>query len=368
MPYSQSNGNEKAVHSVWIKSMNPLELYRKYRPKNLEQFLYFFSLFLSRAINRGKEPQAYDYRSILVSKTDEIGDVVLALPVFELLKQSYPQAEITAFCKPYTRDILVNNPHVSRVVTSEMEFAPCYDLIVELRGTLRSALFALWHPPVYRVDRGAVRWHNKRHGGHRHETEVNVQIIGPLLKAKERIPAPHLYLSRAQEEWAEEYIRAHQTGRFVILHPGARKPLKRWPPEKYAALADRFYEDGRSVVIVGMEEDRPVIEQIRALSKARIHPLVGEPLMHVAALAARAGAFVGNDSGPMHLAAAAGARVVGLFGPGTPEMFSPVGPQAAYIHHKLHCNPCDQVHCVYPDNPCMNRITVEEVLAAVTKP
>lgn len=345
--------------------MNPLELYRKYRPKNPEQFLYFFSLYLSRFINRGKDPQGYNYRSILVSKTDEIGDVVLALHVFDLLKQSYPQAEITAFCKPYTRDILVNNPHISRVVTSEKDFAPHYDLIVELRGTVGSARFALLHPPVYRVDRGAVRWRNKMQGAHRHETLVNTQIIEPLLKTTGEIPAPHLYLSEQQKQWAQEYSIRQNLGSFAVLHPGARKPLKRWPPEHYAALADRFHDRGWSVVIVGMAEDLPVIEQICSLSKARIVVLIDEPLMNFAALAARAEAFVGNDSGPMHLAAAAGAKVVGLFGPGTPEMFSPVGSHASYIHHKLHCNPCDQVHCVYPENPCMNRITVEEVLGTI---
>lgn len=345
--------------------MNPLELYRKYRPKNLEQFLYFFSLFLSRSINRGKEPRGYNYRSILVSKTDEIGDVVLALHVFELLKQSYPQAEITAFCKPYTRDILINNPHISRVVTSEKEFAPHYDLIVELRGTVRSALFALQNPPVYRVDRGAVRWRNKTYGGHRHETLVNTQIIESLIKPMEQIPTPQLYLSEEQQQWARDYTARNSVGAFAMLHPGARKPLKRWPPEYYAALADTFHAYGWSVVIVGMAEDLPVIDQIRSLSKARTFALIDESLMNFAALTARAEAFVGNDSGPMHLAAAAGAKVIGLFGPGTPEMFSPVGARVAYIHHKLHCNPCDQVHCVYPDNPCMSRITVEQVLEKI---
>ena len=113
---------------------------------------------------------------------------------------------------------------------------------------------------------------------------------------------------------------------------------------------------------MGMQEYMETLERIREVSSVPVHLLVDEPLMHFAALAARSQLFVGTDSGPMHIAAAVGARVVGLFGPGSPELFAPVGPRATYIHHKLHCNPCDQVHCVYPENTCMQRITVEEVL------
>jgi len=82
-------------------------------------------------------------------------------------------------------------------------------------------------------------------------------------------------------------------------------------------------------------------------------------------LLAEAHLMVGNESGPMHLAVAAGCPTVGLFGPGEPEIFSPKVPFFRALHKKLPCNPCGQVRCVLPDNPCMNRIPVEEVMQAV---
>ncbi len=347
--------------------MKLTELYEKYRPKNPEQFVYLLSLVISRLINRSKAPRTLSIGSILVSKHDEIGDVVLSLHVFELLKRSYPQANITAFCKSYTRDILMASPHIDRVVTAEREFAPRYDLIVELRGTLQSAIYALTHPPLYRVDRGTVRLRNRREG-HRHEIEVNRQIVEPVLRDVDTTALPVIPVAEQHSRWAEKYIAAHALGNFAMLHPAARKPLKRWPAEYYAVLAERLYrEKGWNVVLVGMDEDMDTLLHIADAASVPLHLLVDEPLLHFAALAARTQLFVGNDSGPMHIAAAAGASVVGLFGPGSPELFSPLGRRATYIHHKLACNPCDQVHCVHPENTCMQRITVEEVLGNMDK-
>jgi ADP-heptose:LPS heptosyltransferase len=84
-------------------------------------------------------------------------------------------------------------------------------------------------------------------------------------------------------------------------------------------------------------------------------------LRDFAALCQKARVFVGNESGPMHIAAASQIPTIGLFGPGEPPIFAPHGKKATYIHHKLECNPCDQIHCIYPENPCINRISVAEV-------
>jgi ADP-heptose:LPS heptosyltransferase len=323
---------------------------------------------VSRIVNRGRDPRHLAPRRILVSKVDEIGDVVLALHVFEALRRSYPGAEITAFVKPYARFLVEPLPSVDRVVSRVEEFAPPYDLVVELRGTLGSALWALRHRPGYRVDRGAVRWRNKHEGGHRHETVVNLQIAEPVLRQPPDGILPAVRLGEEDRRWAEEYIGRERLGRFAVLHPGARKVLKQWPPERYARLAERLHEErGWSIVVIGTSEDAAALEALRAAARAPLRFVLQEPLLRVAALAARAEVFVGNDSGPMHVAAAAGAVVIGLFGPGSPTQFAPVGPRASYLHHRLPCNPCDHIHCVEPATPCIRRITVEEVLARVPR-
>lgn len=80
----------------------------------------------------------------------------------------------------------------------------------------------------------------------------------------------------------------------------------------------------------------------------------------------RADLFIGNDSGPLHLAALLGVPVVGLFGPATPEHTAPYAARGVFVYRKVPCSPCSQTLCTMPANSCMNRITVEEVYDAAS--
>ena len=91
----------------------------------------------------------------------------------------------------------------------------------------------------------------------------------------------------------------------------------------------------------------------------------GYSLLDFEALSSKASLMIGNESGPMHLAAAENIPVIGLFGPGEPHVFSPFGKKTTFIHHKLECNPCGQIHCVHPELTCMQRISVEEIVQKV---
>jgi ADP-heptose:LPS heptosyltransferase len=76
---------------------------------------------------------------------------------------------------------------------------------------------------------------------------------------------------------------------------------------------------------------------------------------------------VGNESGPLHLACAVNIPSVGIYGPGVKDVFYPWAERSAYVHHILDCNPCDQIHCVFPEQPCIARATEAEVQAAVAR-
>jgi ADP-heptose:LPS heptosyltransferase len=91
----------------------------------------------------------------------------------------------------------------------------------------------------------------------------------------------------------------------------------------------------------------------------------GRSIRYLIPLLAQASLMIGNESGPMHLASATGCPTIGLFGPGEPEIFSPKAENFQALHVKLPCNPCGQIRCVVPDNPCMNRIAVDDVMSAV---
>jgi ADP-heptose:LPS heptosyltransferase len=326
--------------------------------------IYFFSWLTSLLINRFKNPLQKDFRRILVIRHDEIGDMITALPVFDALRKKFAEAEITVWCYPLTRPLIENHPAINQIVVSKTELRGKYDLIIDLRGNFETIGFALSHFPYYRLDRGTVRFKNKfALSQHPHEVFTNLQIIEPVIGKIEPEPDLNLYLNEENHRIADKFLSENGIKAFVLLHTGARKKLRQWPQAKFAKLSSAFKEKyGWETVIAGTSEELSEIEKLQSLIPYKTFAFTGYSLTDFAALASKAKCFVGNESGPMHIAAAMKIPVVGLFGPGEPHTFSPFGKKSTYIHHKLKCNPCDQIHCVQPNNPCINLIEVEEVL------
>ena len=87
----------------------------------------------------------------------------------------------------------------------------------------------------------------------------------------------------------------------------------------------------------------------------------------LAAVLEKATIYIGNESGPLHMASVMQVPSLGLYGPGPQHIFYPYGKKTAVIHHVLECNPCDQIHCVHLENPCIQRITLEEVKSKISE-
>jgi ADP-heptose:LPS heptosyltransferase len=329
-----------------------------------DQLQYLVSYLCSKFINLFKKPVPYDYKRILVVRLDEIGDMATSLHVFPLLSESYPQAEITLWCKPFIKELMAADPNIDKMVTSREELNGRYDLIVDLRSSWRSIKYAFTHRPRYRVDRWTIRMRNKIAGGHPHEVYTNLQIIAGLLKNPEPGPPKlKLHLTEQDRQKARSFISENGIVSYAVFHTGARRELRKWPDQNFAAIASYLKNNkGWDIVFTGDKSDVEQISRIQSLIPFRTYNTAGDmSLREFAALTAGAQLFIGNESGPMHLATAVDAPVIGLFGPGVPVIFYPYGEKTAYLHHVLHCNPCDQVHCVHPENPCIGRIEVSEV-------
>jgi ADP-heptose:LPS heptosyltransferase len=108
---------------------------------------------------------------------------------------------------------------------------------------------------------------------------------------------------------------------------------KRWPPDRYAALADKLHADhGLAVVLTGSDDDRPITAVVQRLMRAPAVDLAGQTSFGVlGALFARCALFAGNDCGPMHLAAAVGTPVLAIFGPTDPAIYGPFSPRAVTL-------------------------------------
>jgi heptosyltransferase-2 len=159
---------------------------------------------------------------------------------------------------------------------------------------------------------------------------------------------------------------------LVALAPGAAWSFRRWPEDRYISLGRWLQEDyGASIVILAAPTERALALRIEnGLVENRTLNLAGRTtIMQTAAVLKRCQLFIGNDSGPVHLAAAAGVPVVGFFGPGEYERFKPWGVRHEAIRIGLPCSPCSQ-NCVFVDPRCIRGISLErakEVTAGILR-
>jgi ADP-heptose:LPS heptosyltransferase len=145
---------------------------------------------------------------------------------------------------------------------------------------------------------------------------------------------PKLAPTAEEDEEAHPLLSSLPEG-FLALHPGSGAPRKNWPPERFAALAERL-SDKRPFLVVEGPADRAACEAVLRIGRARLASGLRPRIL--GAVLARAGLFVGNDSGVSHLAAAYAAPVLALFGPTDPAVWSPLGARV-----KVLCAPEGQM-------------------------
>ena len=329
-----------------------------------EDFIYASSICCSTWINGFKKPQSLHVARILIVKLDEIGDMVNAVPVFQELKKKYPAASQTLWCKPFVKSLMEPMAAIDHIVLSTKELSGKYDLIIELRGTFESIGYALLHPPQYRLDRASIRLKNKLNKGvHPHEVFTNLQIIAPLLNEIPSEPSILLSFTESDENIAQLFLVQNQINRFAVFHCGARKKLRQWKEANFIQAAVYLKKmHSLDIIFAGDETDIPMISRMQAALDFKSYSVANSfSLPAFGALCKQAQVFLGNESGPLHIAAASGCSVLGLFGPGEPKVFYPWGAKAHFLHEVLECNPCDQINCKYPNNTCMDRISVAAV-------
>jgi len=364
-----------------------------------EKWLYFINILVSRFINAGKPNlgaifySSEKVRSIIIVKWDEIGDMLTAVHVFELLKQNYPGVEITVLCKPFVSSLIQTDPNVDVIINDVEQWTKRYDLVVELRGTWKSVWKSLgWKTiPKYRVDRGWVRFQQR--GKQPHETITNYRIIEPLLPhmagekkvedLSDLVIKPKLYPSAndivlAQDwvDWAlnDDLGLTDNVSGIAVLHTGARSNLRRWSPNRFAELSKWLLDEKKLMPVwVGTKEEEEQILASIALGGAGKVWISGETspasnsLLAFYAFIERSALYVGNESGPLQMADIAEIPTVGIFGPGVVNVFYPKSSKSLVFHEVLLCNPCDQKVCIQPNDRCVDRIAVSQVKLGINK-
>jgi heptosyltransferase-1 len=335
--------------------------------------------------------------NILIIKLSAIGDVVQTMPALEALKKTYPDSAINWAVEEAAAGILEGHPLINRLLVSRRKSwvrmlknpltfyqglidivrfiselrSTRYDIAIDFQGLFKSGILIGLAKAQRKIGFDRTRelsyvFLNERIPAYdidKHALERYLDVAR-YLGAKDPSPACTLPIEREIFMVKERIGGLKPAGRpLVAINPVARWKTKLWSEWKFAELADRLISERNAVVIfTGSHDDGLVNARILAMMKQKAVSWAGETtLKELAALASLCTVFITTDTGPMHLAAAAGTRVVALFGPTAPWRTGPFGPSHVTVRAGLTCSPCFKKTC--DDNiRCMEEITVDEVM------
>jgi heptosyltransferase-2 len=173
----------------------------------------------------------------------------------------------------------------------------------------------------------------------------------------------------APPAWTEAGRALIGPGRFIGIAPGAAKgSAKQWPPERFAAAADRLSgELGAQTVLLGAAADAGAAEAVaRAMTTSSLNLCGRTDLRAFAGVVSSLEGLLANDSGAMHLGASLGIPTVGVFGPTNPDETRPVGAHAAFVRGVAECSPCRHVECPI-DHRCMTSVAPEMAVQSLLR-
>ena len=269
---------------------------------------------------------------ILFITSTYIGDGVLSTGALDYFIQKYPDAEITVACGPLISGIFEKAPRVSRVISLKKEpyamhwrklwfetVGTKWDIVVDLRNSLMSRL---------------LRAKKRYTWGKQDEKKHKVEQIADTIKALP-VPSPVLWFDAEMRRKAETFIPVGAT--VLAVGPTANWLAKTWPAENFIDLifrltsAESIFPLARVAVFGAPGEEETAYKVFNALPEdRRIDVIAKTSPVTAAAVLQRCGFYIGNDSGLMHCAAAAGVPTLGLFGPGWPKRYRPWGKYCAF--------------------------------------
>lgn len=273
-------------------------------------------------------------RRIAVLRGGGLGDLLFAVPALHALRAAYPAARLLLLGTPLHAALLRDRPSpVDEVVTlpphpqhtpdPDPDFLAraCrepIDLGVQLHGGgAWSNPFVLALRPRYavgpRTPKAAALTRTLPFRYHQHEVLRALEVAG-LAGAPPVLLQPRVAVTDADRSAAEAALGT-VAGPILAVHPGATDPRRRWPAARFAEVAARCIAGGATVVLLGTEDERPLLTEIAAAigPDPRLRTLVGEPFPTVVGVLARSAVLLGNDSGIRHLAQAVGTPTVGIY-------------------------------------------------------
>lgn len=327
---------------------------------------------------------------ILFITLSNIGDVILSLPALDSLLAVYPNAEITVLCGGRAAGLFEGSFYIKRYIVYDKSVSLKdklrlisqlrkneYDLIVDLKNSalplLLKAKFKTY--PWFNAPGGIVHMRQRHLYKVRKFTLSLWEGAGPDKEMADKGRAflrKSFYISDRDRKVLSQSLGddlALGEDKFIVIGPGARSHIKRWPQANFAALSDILVRElGFKIVIAGDNDDLGVCQQFKNQVLLPIIDLCAKTsLKSLAALIERAAMVISNDSAIMHLASYLDRPTLAIFGPTNCHKYGPWSRRSEVVRGNLSCSPCEAAQCKINNLSCMKDIKVEEIYAAAKR-
>lgn len=336
---------------------------------------------------------------ILIIRLRSIGDIILLTPALRLLKEWRPDFRVSLVVESHFRELLDGNPDVDEILEPGAgagleKYAARFRAIRELRRRKFSLCLNLHGGPTSTLLARAsgARWKagfehfRSRRVYHVlipdartilgqpdiHTAEHQASAFFYLGMPRREIPGARLLVNSSHEDWWRKKRAALGIGaprEYALIHPTALYATKQWAPEHFAELGTHIERETELATVFSCGPgERPVLEGVERAAGASVRRVEGASLGEFAAVLAKARLFVGNDSGPAHMATALGRPSVVIFGSSSSRIWGPWPRQRAshVVQNFYDCNPCPGDRCYRFDRPeCILSVSFEQVRSAV---
>jgi heptosyltransferase-2/heptosyltransferase-3 len=333
-----------------------------------------------------------------------LGDVLLLTPALHALREALPNARLTLLLGTWATAAIQSNRDVGAVETCQFPgftrqaksdvgapYRLLFDTAGQLKGHFDTAVvlrcdhwWGAWLAAAAGIPRRiGYRWpetvpfltESVPYEMGRHEARQDARLLEALAPEIEARLGPSRYtVQEADAGWAAERLTGSNGTRWVAIHPGAGAAVKQWPVEQWAQVATALHESrGVRIVLTGGPGEQALTASIAARLSFDALDLGGQTSFgQLAAIYQACDLVLGSDSGPLHLAVAAGAKTVHLYGPVPAAKFGPWGDPARNVVcvSPFACVPCDRLDWpadALPLHGCMAAIQPQQVVDAALR-
>lgn len=339
------------------------------------------------------KPFPQDVKNILVIRLDHMGDLICTLPALPVLKERFPAAKITVLTGIEGQAILKENPFVDNLIifrsnwfSRRNSFNPVelfsvlaklrkikFDVGYDFRGDLRNILLMVLAGVPFRIGYGIAGGAGLlnevgEYDEALHQVELNMKLLTGEVPDRQSLKL-QIYLSSYEREEAQQILDqagVQKTDKIIAIHPEAGYPSKEWAEENVRSLILRLTEDPQNkIILLGLSKAERIVHYFN--SNPQVFDFVGKfSLRQMIAIINQCNAFLGNDSGPSHIAQALGIPVLVIAsGTNEYEKWGVWRQPSKILSHTVPCAPCHLQVCTVEGHPCMVKISSEQAFEAM---